>query len=237
METKYAGWVTSMAEHKTRFTVWMDPEVLLAAKARALQDGITVSEVLAAAAKRDLIDANRQNTDAQILQAVERVFNLIQRIDRRRVYDQQVLKEMLGLLVRSFFNHTPAVPAKDREAAIFSGKARFNRFLDMLATNLRSGESVLNDLPVPEQAPKIAPAPTHTENSPAQPPGITPPSVALITPPTAPSSIEPIALIVAPTPPVESESAPSETVEPATNQRSTEPPKPTPPRKLWGLFQ
>jgi hypothetical protein len=226
-----------MAEHKTRFTVWMDPEVLRAAKARALQDGITVSEVLAAAAKRDLIDANRQNTDAQILQAVERVFNLIQRIDRRRVYDQQVLKEMLGLLVRSFFNHTPAVPAKDREAAIFSGKARFNRFLDMLATNLRSGESVLNDLPVPEQAPKIAPAPTHTENSPARSPGITPPSVALITPPTAPSSIEPIAPVVAPTPPVESESAPSEAVEPATNQRPTEPPKPTPPRKLWGLFQ
>ena len=76
-----------MAEHKTRFTVWMDPEVLRAAKARALQDGITVSEVLATAAQRDLIDANRQNTDAQILQAVERVFNLIQRIDRRHIKD------------------------------------------------------------------------------------------------------------------------------------------------------
>src|ERR1700683_4894617 len=121
-----------MAEHKTRFTVWMAPEVLRAAKARAVQDGSTVSEALAAAAKRDLIDASRQNTDAQILQAVERVFNLIQRIDRRRVYDQQVLKEMLGLLIRSFFNHTPATPAKDREAAIFSGKARFNRFLDKI---------------------------------------------------------------------------------------------------------
>ena len=226
-----------MAEHKTRFTVWMDPEVLRAAKARALQDSITVSEVLAAAAKRDLIDANRQNTDAQILQAVERVFNLIQRIDRRRVYDQQILKEMLGLLVRSFFNHTPAVPAKDREAAIFSGKARFNRFLDMLAANLRSGESVLNDLPVPEQVPKIAPAPTHTEDSAAQPAGITPPSVALITPQTASSSIEPIAPVGAPTPPADSERAPSEAVEPATDQRPTQPPKPAPPRKLWGLFQ
>jgi hypothetical protein len=226
-----------MAEHKTRFTVWMDPEVLRAAKARALQDGITVSEVLAAAAKRDLIDANRQNTDAQILQAVERVFNLIQRIDRRRVYDQQVLKEMLGLLVRSFFNHTPAVPAKDREGAIFSGKARFNRFLDMLAANLRSGESVLNDLPVPEQAPKTAPVPTHTEDSATQPPVVTPPSVVLITPPTPPSPIEPIAPIVAPTPLAEADNAPPQAVEPATDQRLTQPLKPTPPRKLWGLFQ
>jgi hypothetical protein len=226
-----------MAEHKTRFTVWMDPEVLRAAKARALQDGITVSEVLAAAAKRDLIDANRQNTDAQILQAVERVFNLIQRIDRRRVYDQQVLKEMLGLLIRSFFNHTPAVPSKDREAAIFSGKTRFNRFLDMLAANLRSGESVLNDLPVQEQAPMTVSVPTHTEDSATQPPVVTPPSVTLITPPTPPLLIDPIAPVVAPTPPTESESVSPEAIEPATNQRPTQPPKPTPPRKLWGLFQ
>jgi hypothetical protein len=223
-----------MAEHKTRFTVWMDPEVLRAAKARALQDGITVSEVLAAAAKRDLIDANRQSTDVQILQAVERVFNLIQRIDRRRVYDQQVLKEMLGLLIRSFFNHTPAVPAKDREAAIFSGKARFNRFLDMLAANLRSGQSVLNDLPVPEQAQKPAPVVTQPEDSATQPPVVTPPSVALTIPPTPPSPIEPV---VAPTPPAETDIPPSGAVGPATDQRSTQPPKPAPPRKLWGLFQ
>jgi hypothetical protein len=225
-----------MAEHKTRFTVWMDPEVLRAAKARALQDGTTVSEVLAAAAKRDLIDANRQSTDVQILQAVERVFNLIQRIDRRRVYDQQVLKEMLGLLIRSFFNHTPAVPAKDREAAIFSGKARFNRFLDMLAANLRSGQSVLNDLPVPEQAQKPAPVVTQLEDLTTQPPVVTPPSVALTFSPTPPSPIEPIASVV-PTPPAETDNAPSEPTGPATDQRPTQPPKPTPPRKLWGLFQ
>ncbi len=59
-----------MAQLKTRFTVWMEPEVLLAAKARAVQDGVTVSEALAAAAKRALIDTNRENTDAQLLAAI-----------------------------------------------------------------------------------------------------------------------------------------------------------------------
>jgi len=226
-----------MAEHKTRFTVWMDPEVLRAAKARALQDGITVSEVLAAAAKRDLIDACRQNTDAQILQAVERVFNLIQRIDRRRVYDQQVLKEMLGLLIRSFFNHTPATPKNDKEAALLSGKVRFNHFLDVLAANLRSGQSALNDLPVAEQTPKAASVPAQTEDSATQRPVVTPPSVAASSPPIPPALIEPIAPVVAPTPRAEIETSPSEAIEPATNQRPTEPSKPTPPRKLWGLFQ
>jgi hypothetical protein len=226
-----------MAEHKTRFTVWMDPEVLRAAKARAVQDGSTVSEALAAAAKRDLIDANRQNTDAQILQAVERVFNLIQRIDRRRVYDQQVLKEMLGLLIRSFFNHTPATPKNDKEAALLSGKVRFNHFLDVLAANLRSGQSVLNDLPVAEQGAKATPVPAPTEDSAIQPRVVTPPSVAVSILPIPPAPIEPIAPVVALTPPVEIEVSPSESGQVATNQRPTEPPKPTPPRKLWGLFQ
>ena len=41
-----------MAQLKTRFTVWMEPDTLQAAKARAVQEGVTVSEVLAAAAKR-----------------------------------------------------------------------------------------------------------------------------------------------------------------------------------------
>jgi hypothetical protein len=226
-----------MAEHKTRFTVWMDPDVLRAAKARAVQDGSTVSEALAASAKRDLIDANRQNTDAQILQAVERVFNLIHRIDRRRVYDQQVLKEMLGLLIRSFFNHTPATPKNDKEAALLSGKVRFNHFLDVLAANLRSGQSALNDLPVAEQVPKAAPVPAQMEDSVTQPPVVTPPSVAVSSPPIPPAPIEQIALVGSPTPPAEIDKAPSEAAEPATDQRPTQPPKPTPPRKLWGLFQ
>jgi hypothetical protein len=136
-----------MREKKIKFTVWLSPEILRAAKARATLDGTTVSEVLAAAGKTALIETDRQHTDAKLLAAVERVFTLIQRIDRRRGYDQQVLKEMAGLMAQSFFNHTPAIPDKDKKAALHSGKARFNRFLDALAANLRSSRSILNDLP------------------------------------------------------------------------------------------
>jgi hypothetical protein len=94
--------------------------------------------------------SGRHESEAKILQAVERVFHLIQRIDRRRGFDNQVLKEMLGLTVLSFFNHTPAVPSADKKAALLDGKARFNRFLDALAANLRGGKSILADLPIPE---------------------------------------------------------------------------------------
>jgi hypothetical protein len=124
----------------------MDEDVLKAARVRAGESGVTPSRVIADAARTILID-NPQNAEARVLVAVERVFALIQRIDRRRSFDQQVLKEMVGLMVQSFFNHTPGIPEKDKKAALQSGKARFNRFLDTLATHLRSGQSIMNDLP------------------------------------------------------------------------------------------
>jgi hypothetical protein len=70
---------------------------------------------------------------------------------------------MVGLMVQSFFNHTPAIPEKDKKAALHSGKARFNRFLDTLATHLRSGQSIMNDLPAPVE-------PTSSDTSPPIPP-------------------------------------------------------------------
>jgi hypothetical protein len=227
-----------MAQHKTRFTVWMEPDTLQAAKARAVQDGVTVSEVLAAAAKRTLIDNDRQHTDAQLLAAVERVFNLLQRIDRRRVYDQQVLKEMVGLLIRSFFNHIPAVPAKEKEAALMSGKVRFNRWLDILARNLRSGQSVLNDLPVPEQAQQNEPIIAQPQPSISPLPiALAPPAVVPVIAPVLPSARDAVAAITPDAP----QAAPNRTQpgsgEPNKSDARRESPKPEEHRKRWSLFQ
>ena len=139
-----------MAKQKIRYTLWIDEETLKAAKARAAEECVSPSRIIVAVARRSLVDA-AQNSEARILQAVERVFHLLQRIDRRRGYDDQVLKEMVGLMVQSFFNHTPAIPEKDKKAALYSGKARFSRYLDTLAANLRAGQSILNDLPAPSE--------------------------------------------------------------------------------------
>ncbi len=58
---------------KVRFTLWMDEDVLKAAKVRASESGVTPSRVIADAARTILID-NPQNAEARVLQAVERVF-------------------------------------------------------------------------------------------------------------------------------------------------------------------
>ena len=227
-----------MAQHKTRFTVWMEPDTLQAAKARAVQDGITVSEVLAAAAKRTLIDNDRQHTDAQLLAAVERVFNLLQRIDRRRVYDQQVLKEMVGLLIRSFFNHIPAVPAKEKEAALMSGKVRFNRWLDILARNLRSGQSVLNDLPVPEQVERNEPIVAQPQPSISPLPiALAPPEVVTVIAPVLPPVQDVVAAIKPAAPPPAPNRMQPGSAEPSKSEVRRELPKPEGHRKKWSLFQ
>jgi hypothetical protein len=136
-----------MKEQKVRFTVWLNPAVLSAAKARANRDGISVSEVLARAAHRELGQGEGADADALIHKAVDRVFFLLQRTDKRRGFENQVLKEMLGLAVLAFFNHTPPVPDADRKAAHLSGNVRFQQFLDAVAANLRRGRSILAELP------------------------------------------------------------------------------------------
>ena len=141
-----------MKPHKVRFTIWLEPAALDAAKERSRQDGVSVSEALAQAAAESLL-RTRQDAEAQVLRAVERVYHLVQRTDRRRGFDDQVLKEMLGLAVLSFFNHTPAVPEGNKRAALLDGKLRFHKFLDTLAANLRGGRSVLSDLPPPSDPP------------------------------------------------------------------------------------
>jgi hypothetical protein len=52
--------------------------------------------------------------------------------------------------MRSFFNHTTPIPEATKAAAILSGKQRFHGYLDTLAKNLRKGESILSDIPLPE---------------------------------------------------------------------------------------
>lgn len=137
-----------MKSLKVRFTVWLDTTTLEAAKVRSRQDGVSVSEALAEAATESLL-RNRADAETQIVKAIERVFYLVQRTDRKRSFDEQVLKEMVGLMVLSFFNHTPAVPEANKKAALMDGKMRFHRFLDTLAGNLRGGKTILSDLPGP----------------------------------------------------------------------------------------
>ena len=128
--------------------------MLRAARQRASEMKLSMSAVVADAAKESLLSAYRSEREQEILKAVERNFHSLRRLDQRLALEIQILKEMVGLGMRSFFNHTTPIPDATKAAAILSGKQRFHGYLDTLAKNLRKGESILSDLPLPELEPK-----------------------------------------------------------------------------------
>jgi len=133
--------------NRVQVTVRLEPRVLQAAKQRASEMKVSLSAALAEAAKESLLSSYRSEREQEILKAADRNFHALRRLEQQLRLDIQVLKEMVGLGMRSFFNHTTAIPDALKTAALLSGKQRFHRFLDLLARNLRTGESILSDIP------------------------------------------------------------------------------------------
>ena len=131
-------------------TIYLDAQVLQAAKERSANMQVSLSAAIVEALKESLLSTYRSEREQEILKAVERNFHALRRLDQRLAVELAVLKEMAGLGMRSFFNHTTPIPEATKAAAILSGKQRFHGYLDTLAKNLRKGESILSDIPLPE---------------------------------------------------------------------------------------
>jgi hypothetical protein len=95
-----------VSERKTQLSVFLEQQVLLAARQRAKEMKLSMSAVVADAAKESLLSAYRSEREQEILKAVERNFHALRRLDQRLALEIQILKEMVGLGMRSFFNHT-----------------------------------------------------------------------------------------------------------------------------------
>lgn len=150
-----------MSGHRVQVTVFLEPQVHQAAKQRAKDMKLSMSATVAEAAKESLLSSYRSDREKEILKAAERNFYALRRLEQRMRIELQVLKELIGLGMRSFFNHTPPIPDTAKAAALLSGKQRFQRYLDLVASNLRGGDSILADVPLPEptETPADAKAP------------------------------------------------------------------------------
>ena len=136
-----------MNDDKIKFSISLSRPAYDAAKAQAAELGKAFTWVVADAATQTLLATYRSDREAELLKAVERVFFKLQKLEKRQNLDLLILKEMVGLSIRAYFNHTPEVPEHERSAALLSAKARFHRYLDTLARNLRQNKSILGDVP------------------------------------------------------------------------------------------
>jgi post-segregation antitoxin (ccd killing protein) len=137
-------------KRSVQVTIYLDAQLLQAAKERSVNMQVSLSAAIVEALKESLLSTYRSEREQEILKAVERNFHALRRLDQRLAVELAVLKEMAGLGMRSFFNHTTPIPEATKAAAILSGKQRFHGYLDTLAKNLRKGESILSDVPLPE---------------------------------------------------------------------------------------
>jgi hypothetical protein len=157
-----------MSVHRVQVTVFLEPQVHRAAKERAGEMKLSLSATVAEAAKESLLSSYRSERETETLKATERNLFALRRLDQRMRIELQVLKELIGLGMRSFFNHIPPVPESGKTAALLSGKQRFQRYLDLVAANLRGGDSILADVPLPETV-EIAADARHAEAATATP--------------------------------------------------------------------
>lgn len=149
-----------MKSRRVQLTVRLEPQVMQAARQRSGEMKVSLSATVAEAAKESLLSSYRSDREQEILKAVDRNFHALRRLERQLRLEIAVLKEMIGVGMRSFFNHTTPIPEASKNAALRSGKERFGRYLDLLAANLRSGQSILGDVPLGESENQNAP-PAH----------------------------------------------------------------------------
>jgi hypothetical protein len=135
-----------MNNDKIKFSISLGRPAYDAAKSLAAASGKAFTFVVADAATQMLLDTYRADREAEVLKAVERVFFKLQKLEKHQHLDLLILKEMVGLGIRAYFNHTPEILESQRSAAQLSGKARYRHYLDTLARNVRQNKSILGEL-------------------------------------------------------------------------------------------
>ncbi len=136
-----------MSEEKVKISIHLLRRAYETALARSEATGTPLSVTVADAAARMLLALHRTDKEVELVQAVERVFFKLQKLETRQNREFVILKEMLGLGIRAYFNRTPQPGEAEHDAAILSGKVQFQQYLDALAKNLHRNESILIAIP------------------------------------------------------------------------------------------
>ncbi len=135
----------STNQRKIQMTVRLEPAVFRAAQEFERRTGTPRSVLVAEAAKQVFLPPPHESPETRMENLSKRVLTRLNALERTLGTELQTIKELLGLGLRAYFNHTPAIPESERDAASLSGRARFARLIDLLNQNLHDGATILND--------------------------------------------------------------------------------------------
>ena len=119
-----------MATSKPKLTVYLDPEVFLRLKLDACRPGNTYSQLVQQALTLWYSEDREHAQNNPLLRRMDR----INRADEVHTRKLAVMSDALGLFIQYFLTLIPEIPEERRETASDLGAARFNRFVDDLAS-------------------------------------------------------------------------------------------------------
>ena len=140
----------STKPHKVQLTVRLQPEVHRAAKDAQRRSGIPLAVIVADAATKVLLPSAEESTEIKIQTLSNRLLLRMETLERTIFRELHMTKELLAQFARAYFNHTPAIPESERNAASTSGRVRFVRLVDQVNVNVRQGVSILNETETPD---------------------------------------------------------------------------------------
>lgn len=131
----------------------IDPDVYEALQTHCRRrPQLSRSAVVSRALRQYLLPDYQEERERVLAANLDRLWwhqhHLADRLDR----DLRLVREMLALLVRTYYIHTPEIPEADRQAAVLSGEKRFSRFLAKVAEQAGPGKSALEQMPQPDDS-------------------------------------------------------------------------------------
>ncbi len=144
MATSKAG------KHKVLVSGSIDPDVFEALERHCRAHPSRSRSAVITQALRQLLSPDHQEERERVLTANLDKLYWHQHNQAGHVRQElRAIKEMVALLARTFYNHTPEIPEGQRQAAAISGEKRFNQFLEALAAQIEPGQSALEGMPEP----------------------------------------------------------------------------------------
>lgn len=140
----------SSGKHKVLVSGSIDPDVFEALERHCRAHPSRSRSAVITQALRQLLSPDHQEERERVLTAnLDRLYWHQHNQAGHARQELRTIKEMVALLVRTFYNHTPEIPEGQRQPAAASGEKRFNQFLDVLAAQIAPGQSALERMPEP----------------------------------------------------------------------------------------
>ncbi len=133
-------------------TVYLPKELEAKVERLAFMQHRSVSSIITQAVRARIGDERDDGSVEALIDVVAR--RLDARLDKA-IGEQLILKEIVLLFVRIWFEHNPPIEEELEESAALSAEARHDRFVELIAQAVRGGRAIGGNMRASGEAPSM----------------------------------------------------------------------------------